>query len=122
MTQEVLRAVSGESGKSTEKSGRAARANHVKSRKPDSSRSCPLCKKEHFMAFCDQYKQKSAQERREAVATHQRCCNWDATCSVSALPIRYALSVRNGTTRRCTRRSLPWPCPPPGQARRQRCT
>ncbi|KMQ84153.1 bel12-ag transposon polyprotein, partial [Lasius niger] len=75
MTQEVLRAVSGESGKSAEKSGRAARSNHVKSRGPDSSRSCPLCKKEHFMAFCDQYKRKSAQERREAVATHQRCWN-----------------------------------------------
>ncbi|KMQ87329.1 hypothetical protein RF55_13415 [Lasius niger] len=75
MTQEVLRAVSRESGKPAEKSSRAARANHVKSRGPDSSRSCPLCKKEHFLAFCDQYKQKSAQERREVMATHQWCWN-----------------------------------------------
>ena len=75
MTQEVLRAVSGESGKSAEKSGRAARANHVKRRGPESSRCCPLCKKDHFMAFCDQYKRKSAQERRKTVATHQRCWN-----------------------------------------------
>ncbi|KMQ84502.1 gag-pol polyprotein precursor, partial [Lasius niger] len=76
MTQEVLRAVTGEaSGKSSEKSSRSARANHAKSRGADSSRSCPLCKKEHFLAFCEQYKKKSAQERREAVNTHQRCWN-----------------------------------------------
>ncbi|KMQ88090.1 hypothetical protein RF55_12480 [Lasius niger] len=76
MTQEELRAVSSDtSGKSAEKSGRSARANHAKGRGADSSRSCPLCKKEHFMAFCEQYKKKSAQEKREAVNTHQRCWN-----------------------------------------------
>lgn len=77
MTQEVLRVVAGEtSGKSTsEKSSRSARANHVKGRSADSICNCPLCKKEHFIAFCEQYKMKSAQEHREAVNTHQRCWN-----------------------------------------------
>ncbi|KMQ81660.1 hypothetical protein RF55_25617, partial [Lasius niger] len=72
----MLQAVTGEaSGKSSEKSSRSARANHAKSRGADASRSCPLCKKEHFLAFCEQYKKKSAQERWEAVNTHQRCWN-----------------------------------------------
>jgi len=75
MTQEVLRAITGEASGKSEKSSRAARANHVRSRGPDSSRSCPLCKKEHFLAFCEIYKKKSAQERREVANTHQRCWN-----------------------------------------------
>lgn len=75
MTQDTLRAAAGEAaGKSTEKSGRTARANHVKNR-PDPRRNCPLCKGDHFLAYCDQYKKKSAQERREAVNTYQRCWN-----------------------------------------------
>ncbi|KMQ89241.1 hypothetical protein RF55_11150 [Lasius niger] len=41
----------------------------------DSNRNCPICKKEHFIAFCEQYKKKLPQERREAVNTHQRCWN-----------------------------------------------
>lgn len=76
MTQEVLQAtVGGSSEKSTEKTNRSARANHVKGRGTDSSRNCPLCKKEHFLAFCEQYKRKNPQERREIVTTHQRCWN-----------------------------------------------
>ncbi|KMQ90079.1 hypothetical protein RF55_10205 [Lasius niger] len=76
MTKKVLRAVTEKaSAKSSEKSSRSVRANHAKSRGADSSRSCPLCKKEHFMAFCEQYRKKSAQERREVVNTHQRCWN-----------------------------------------------
>ncbi|XP_071579066.1 uncharacterized protein [Temnothorax nylanderi] len=77
MTHEVLRAARGEasSGKPGEKTSRSARANHVKAQGTDAGRSCPLCKKEHFLAFCDQYKRKTAQERREAATTHQRCLN-----------------------------------------------
>ncbi|KMQ83044.1 hypothetical protein RF55_21106, partial [Lasius niger] len=76
MTQEVLRVASVEpSAKSSDKTGRAARVHHAKGRGAESNRSCPLCKKEHFLAFCDSYKKKSAQERREIVNTHQRCWN-----------------------------------------------
>ncbi|KMQ84743.1 hypothetical protein RF55_17211 [Lasius niger] len=86
MTQEVLRAVTGEATGKSDKSGRAARANHVRSRGPDSSRSCPLCRKEHFLAFCEAYKKKSAQDRRDIVTTHQRCWNCLGRHVVSECP------------------------------------
>ena len=62
MTQDVLLAVeNGASDKSPkpEKSSRAARVNHTGSKRPDSNRSCPLCKRKHFIAYCDTYKKKS---------------------------------------------------------------
>lgn len=75
MTQEVLKAAVGGSPGKSNGTGRSARANHVKGRGIDSSRSCPLCRREHFLVFCDQYKRKNPQERREIVSTHQRCWN-----------------------------------------------
>ncbi|XP_011858557.1 PREDICTED: uncharacterized protein LOC105556094 [Vollenhovia emeryi] len=76
MTLDALRAVSGEpAGKQSEKASRSARSSHVGGKGPDPHRSCPLCKKEHFLAYCDLYKKKTAQERREIVSTHQRCWN-----------------------------------------------
>ena len=76
MTCEVLQAVrTGSPGKSPEKPSRAARSSHVGNRGPDPSRSCPLCKKDHFLAYCDLYKRKTVSEKREVVNTHQRCWN-----------------------------------------------
>ncbi|XP_029158094.1 uncharacterized protein LOC114930498 [Nylanderia fulva] len=75
MVQEALRLASEKSSsKTSDKGNRTARSNHVKSRSAGSNRGCPLCKEEHYLACCDQYK-KSAQERREVVNTHQRCWN-----------------------------------------------
>lgn len=78
MTQEVLRTAKvepGSTGKTGDKDIRFARRNHARSRSSDSNHSCPLCKRNHFLPFCEQYKQKSAQEKREIVATYQRCWN-----------------------------------------------
>ncbi|KMQ83126.1 hypothetical protein RF55_20859 [Lasius niger] len=76
MTQEVLHTISPDStSKGLEKPNRLTRASHVGSKRPDPNRSCPLCKKDHFIAYCDTYKKKTAQEKREIVGTHQRCWN-----------------------------------------------
>ncbi|KMQ90572.1 bel12-ag transposon polyprotein [Lasius niger] len=76
MTQEVLHTISPDSSsKGSEKPNRSTRASHVGSKGPDPNRSCPLCKKDHFIAYCDTYKKKTAQEKREIVGTHQRCWN-----------------------------------------------
>lgn len=76
MTLEVLHTISPDStSKGSEKPARSARASHVGTKGPDPNRSYPLCKKDHFIAYCDIYKKKTAQERRETIGTHQRCWN-----------------------------------------------
>lgn len=75
MMQEELKAAAGRSPGKSDGANRSARAHHAKGRGSDSSRNCPLCRKEHFLAFCNQYKRKNPQERREIVSTHQRCWN-----------------------------------------------
>lgn len=76
MTLDILQSVNAESsGKPSEKSNRSARSSHVGSKGPDPGRSCPLCKRDHFIAYCDPYKRKTPQEKREAIGTHQRCWN-----------------------------------------------
>ncbi|XP_029167435.1 uncharacterized protein LOC114937932 [Nylanderia fulva] len=53
MTWEVLQSVKTVApAKPTEKSSRSSRSSHVGTRGPDPNRSCPLCKKDHFIAYC----------------------------------------------------------------------
>lgn len=71
MTQEVLQTVGAESpGKAVERSGRSVRNSHVGGQGSEPSRACPLCKKEHLIAYCDLYKKKTAQEKREVINIH----------------------------------------------------
>ncbi|XP_029171118.1 uncharacterized protein LOC114940560 [Nylanderia fulva] len=76
MTWEVLQSVKTVApAKPTEKSSRSSRSSHVGTRGSDPNRSCPLCKRDHFIAYCEQYKKKTVSEKREAINTHQRCWN-----------------------------------------------
>ncbi|XP_029171327.1 uncharacterized protein LOC114940743 [Nylanderia fulva] len=76
MTLEVLQSTRpGPSSKPLEKSNRAARTSHVGSKGSDPSRSCPLCKKDHFIAYCELYKRKTVAEKKKAINAHQRCWN-----------------------------------------------
>lgn len=61
-TQKELRAAKNEVAPSrgVEKSGRAARTNHTRSRETQSARACPMFQGDHFMEFCEQYKKKSS--------------------------------------------------------------
>jgi len=76
LTQEVLR-VSREqsSGRTSEGAARSTRANHTGKRGADPGRRCPICKQDHFIMVCEQYKKLAAQGRRDLVATHQLCWN-----------------------------------------------
>ncbi|XP_011685200.1 PREDICTED: uncharacterized protein LOC105448376 [Wasmannia auropunctata] len=63
------------SGRPSER-GRAARTYSTKKQGYDvASRHCPLCKRPHFIMVCEQYKLKSAREKREVVSTYRLCEN-----------------------------------------------
>ncbi|XP_029159050.1 uncharacterized protein LOC114931246 [Nylanderia fulva] len=92
MTLEVLQSTRpGPSGKPLEKSNRAARTSHVGSKESDPSRSCPLCKKDHFIAYCELYKRKTvAEKRRQSMLTNGAGTAWVGISLLIARPPRCA--------------------------------
>ncbi|XP_011687439.1 PREDICTED: uncharacterized protein LOC105449754 [Wasmannia auropunctata] len=83
VTQEVLEAAKADrpsAGKSS------TRNHHTRRPGQESSRLCPVCKQNHFIMVCPQYKQKPAAEKRDIVIAHHLCLNCLGRHQVSDCP------------------------------------
>ncbi|XP_071581100.1 uncharacterized protein [Temnothorax nylanderi] len=81
--------------KSTETGNKASRSHHVQKREPGSSR-CGICKKEHALMLCDDYKGKSARERKQYVDSNSLCENCLGRHKVNDCPSKRLCSVCAG--------------------------
>ncbi|XP_024883926.1 uncharacterized protein LOC112462412, partial [Temnothorax curvispinosus] len=63
------------SGNGTAKSARSHLASKQGGKSEGKRGRCPLCTKEHILMFCDEYKKKTAQERRQFVEEKSLCFN-----------------------------------------------
>ncbi|XP_036147020.1 uncharacterized protein LOC118647026 [Monomorium pharaonis] len=88
VTQEVFRITKPgvDSGKPAGKQIKHARSNVSRRSKVESRGHCPLCKGDHFVMTCEQYKQKSARERRDLANAHRLCWNCLGRHQVSDCP------------------------------------
>jgi len=87
LTQEVLRVSKDQSsGRASEGAFRATRANHARKQGAEHGRRCPICKQNHFVMVCEQYKKLTPQGRRDIVTTHQLCWNCLGRHQLSVCP------------------------------------
>ncbi|KMQ86020.1 bel12-ag transposon polyprotein [Lasius niger] len=90
-TLEAIQPVKSESvaNKSSESSSRAARTHHVQKREPGW---CTLCKKDHALMVCDDYKSKMA-HRRQLVDGNHFCANCLGKHKIADCPSKRLCSV-----------------------------
>ncbi|KMQ86040.1 hypothetical protein RF55_15095 [Lasius niger] len=91
-TLEAIQPVKSEvvGNKTSENSSRTARTHHVQKREPGR---CTLCKKDHALMVCDDYKSKTAHSRRQLVDGNNLCANCLGKHKIADCPSKRLCSV-----------------------------
>jgi len=93
-TLEAIQPTKSEAGanKSSEGSGRSARTHHVQKREARSMR-CNLCKKDHLLMMCDEFRGKTANDRRQYVDSNHLFANCLGRHKIHDCPSKRLCSV-----------------------------
>ncbi|KMQ87987.1 hypothetical protein RF55_12600, partial [Lasius niger] len=78
--------------KSSDGSGRSARTHHLQKREGGSGR-CSLCKRDHALMMCDEFRGKTATDRRHYVDSNHLCANCLGRHKMADCPSKRLCSV-----------------------------
>lgn len=79
--------------KSSETAGKTARTHHVQQKRDPGSSRCLLCKGDHALMVCSDFRGKSAQDRRQLVDTNHLCANCLGKHKINDCPSKRLCSV-----------------------------